>query len=1678
MRLASAIVLCAAMVFTMCPLTAFADDGDTDGPKDNDYVKYYYDSAKPNVRTGYKKIILDPCTYTDVTNNTKQTLNVAFLEGVVKDRLIGQWAPVADTIFASEGERANYITDAEYADKFRSTSESRHYPNVKNVLSNPESQKSSLWGKEDGGWACTGICTAISLQEVRQAMGQHIIDGMNTHSQATAGKILNDSPLGKRIKFLDVEQKKDDNGNVIPEQIFYSIVSRVSREGTSDLRTCYYNSFGIVFYDFEVNPLVDENVEYFYPEYEKEEEEEEDEDDPTNEADTLGAGLTSNKDGNAVYAENNSTSENTVALSFTNTQSTEVSTSVEKSKEITFGQHLGIGINFAGETGTPATLMPFPRVSLQFDFTFEEAYRSVYQEGKTTKRETSQAVTTEAKLPPQTALEISQISENKDITVDYNTPVAITYKVAIFSLGGHNYADGVDFYQGSRDHSEYCTIFGSDYGDGGTIAVSNLYNRAVKNVNMTNYDRDYGKTYGRFRNPGGRDHSIDHVEWTKMSDEHKTEVTNEVNEILGNVPMCPCGTSMSVAGRAFTSHVNRIVPIYPLHTVKMAKGVPDEYEMNVGDKFALDGIDLEGLNENNVPYYGFDESGGHWVCCDEHGVVQTSSDKVSITPHNAATGRNILTANQEGVQYLRWVLNSDTKYTSYNDPTAAENGKFNTQIIKISITDRPFDGAVDLTGEYTGYVSDESELLSANGLKATVEDATGKEISRPVFWEAKEMNGLSVDSAGNVRFTEPGKYHVRVYVQGSQGKVYSPGWVEIEALAKKKLDKLTISDVTDPKTLATLVLGDGSDEVDLSKLKFTAEDQYGNDWLVDTDTLKWVVNGNEINGNVFKPTQAGTYEIQLRSGDVTSNKLTLKVDEARALETLEIACDKLTKDGLGVGEGYELDLADVEITAKDQYGEDWDLSGETLDWTADGIYSAVEQGKLTGKYKGNGSLKLVIGSVESNTLNYTVSKKPYVVEIIDVSDETLYEDEPFALADVKLSARDQNGDAYTFTQAELDSIEWTVTDKGTIKSDKVTYDANSRTVIVPEGAITNDDGTTGSVVLTGKFVNLNKKEVTGELTIDVKQQPILKELTLAQKDPDAVIRSEEPVRCIDFFDITGKDQYGEDFDLTNKSLTFASSNEEAYVISDAQNKEKCAITGVTPKQESNITVSATNRRGDTITSNEVTMKVPRVRTLEDVGFTDVPEMLPLGAEIDMKELGPVCYDDEGVAYTDEELEAYPAKITFSLDAGVTGAVLDVGANKLSTGNRIGEITVSASAVNKSTTKVVKDQNGNDVETGVKIWVGPKVESVAPEKAVMDGDGGKNTVTLKGKGLISGMKVIISDENGNEVQTAVTNGSQTSQQAEVTLPKEMTSDRTYTVSWQAGDTTVIPDPAVTITVKAHKLQNVEAKAATCTEDGRLEHWKCAECGKCYLDSQADHHIAADKTVVKRLGHDWGAGKVSAATSGANGMIKFICAQDASHIRTEKIPVLLSKMSAGKKSMTFTWTKVPQADGYDIFFAKCNGRETPLSCKRVKTVGKDKALKWTKKKLKKGVCYKGYVQAYRLVKGKKQYIAKSALGHSVTGNANRYYTNAKKIILKKKAITVAKGKTAVIKGAKITKCVKGRDLVSHEAKFRYATSDKAVAKVSKSGRITGVAKGKCKIYVFATNGVRAAVTVTVK
>lgn len=45
------------------------------------------------------------------------------------------------------------------------------------------------------------------------------------------------------------------------------------------------------------------------------------------------------------------------------------------------------------------------------------------------------------------------------------------------------------------------------------------------------------------------------------------------------------------------------------------------------------------------------------------------------------------------------------------------------------------------------------------------------------------------------------------------------------------------------------------------------------------------------------------------------------------------------------------------------------------------------------------------------------------------------------------------------------------------------------------------------------------------------------------------------------------------------------------------------------------------------------------------------------------------------------------------------------------------------------------------------------------------------------------------------------------------------------------------------------------AATCTDDGVEDYWKCSQCGRMYSDKEAQHEISEPVT-IKALGHDWG------------------------------------------------------------------------------------------------------------------------------------------------------------------------------------------------------------------------------
>lgn len=179
----------------------------------------------------------------------------------------------------------------------------------------------------------------------------------------------------------------------------------------------------------------------------------------------------------------------------------------------------------------------------------------------------------------------------------------------------------------------------------------------------------------------------------------------------------------------------------------------------------------------------------------------------------------------------------------------------------------------------------------------------------------------------------------------------------------------------------------------------------------------------------------------------------------------------------------------------------------------------------------------------------------------------------------------------------------------------------------------------------------------------------------------------------------------------------------------------------------------------------------------------------------------------------------------------------------------------------------------------------------------------------------------------------------------------------------------------------------------------------------------------------------------------------------------------------KTIKVTWGKVAKADGYEVYMAYCKKGKYTV----VKSVKAAKTLSVTINKLNKKTVnqkdnVKCYVVAYKKVAGKKVTIGKSITGHAV-GKKNTTVTDVKKIQIKKSAYSLNKGKTAKIK-ATIVKKNNKLPLFGHTAKFRYDTSNKKVATVSKDGKITAKGKGTCYVYIYAVNGCAKKVKVTVK
>ena len=69
---------------------------------------------------------------------------------------------------------------------------------------------------------------------------------------------------------------------------------------------------------------------------------------------------------------------------------------------------------------------------------------------------------------------------------------------------------------------------------------------------------------------------------------------------------------------------------------------------------------------------------------------------------------------------------------------------------------------------------------------------------------------------------------------------------------------------------------------------------------------------------------------------------------------------------------------------------------------------------------------------------------------------------------------------------------------------------------------------------------------------------------------------------------------------------------------------------------------------------------------------------------------------------------------------------------------------------------------------------------------------------------------------------------------------------------------------------HNLIHKEAANVTCTKDGVCEHWACSRCGECYEDQDGTIPLTGEETITHATGHDWVHYNKKAATCTDDGM----------------------------------------------------------------------------------------------------------------------------------------------------------------------------------------------------------------
>ena len=812
-RAAAALVLAFAMLM---PQTVFAKD--MDHPTAST-VSYYTENGK---KTGVESFSISPFTYynigrdADINPGKGDTLvlNTARLKDIAAKEIFPRWSIIAEGIFRDKADQLVTIegsglmssdkTAANSFDRqfnFRKKDVNQGYSGYDWSIGDFAEMLSRTTARHDGEtcWdemRATGITAIGSLADARRLMGQELRNCSDDDDVSV------DDFLGNKKDKNSNEYRLPDLDNSKSGSGFASIVTCVNRSGSSG--DYDYVSFGLAVYDFDVSPIAANDLEYITA------------------ADKTadGKAMVDGKKGNIPWKNavgisyneaadkpsekqfiNDSTAEAEAESGIENSTTIENTLTTEESFEWGMTQHVGAQINVGGASDS------FPTVTVEVSNEWSEVWSTMNGKSESKGESKTKSASQTISMPPHTAVTLKENSAVTTVKERYQQPVVINYKVAIFAMSGDYFNGWWGEISNDRYDKQWMSVIfdGSDQQEKpGNNAIGSLYNRAIANRSVQGYDGSTGKLRswcdkGAWRKSGN-------IKWADIEDEltdsnenrdshnitsRRTGKKSTLSDLATELPIIEQSVIMNTNKEVMTSDLTQKVPLYNLDSVDVKDKTKKRYQMNAGDVLYLDGVEMEGYDEDGVEFYGFDPSWGSWQMLDQSGKPVADSDgdgRVSSGNFTLVTDENLdiqyVEAEENQTQSLssvnlKWVVDEDAKISSnkiltdYNNNrrstgimTAKELARIKVPQIQIFMKKNPV-SRVQVSGSYEGLVNEQVNLNKVLDVSALAEmdgsDEAAESAQVPVYWEAKDDSGINVKESGDCSIDRAGEYQVRAY---------------------------------------------------------------------------------------------------------------------------------------------------------------------------------------------------------------------------------------------------------------------------------------------------------------------------------------------------------------------------------------------------------------------------------------------------------------------------------------------------------------------------------------------------------------------------------------------------------------------------------------------------------------------------------------------------------------------------------------------------------------------------------------------------------------------------------------------------------------------------------------------------------------------------------------------------